>query len=99
MKLNLLGFLVHRRDQLPVSSMSVFKLCTEVASILPVIDLGLDIRIACDGLQQKFQHVEYFTCDPLKSQLMFLQFQMVFTINPNLTLLNDNLYMMLCVLF
>ena len=27
------------------------------------IDLRLDVRLACDGLQQKFQHAEYFTCD------------------------------------
>ena len=41
------------------------KPCTDVASNLFAIDLQLDVPIACDCLQQKFQHVEYFTCDPL----------------------------------
>ena len=38
--------------------------CTDVAGGL----LAIDLRIDCDGLQQKFQHAEYFTCDPLISQ-------------------------------
>ena len=37
------------------------------AGNLVAIGLQLDIRIACKGLQQKFQHVEHFTCDPLIS--------------------------------
>ena len=39
--------------------------CTDVASNLLAIDLQLAVQIACDGLQQKFQNAEYFTCDPL----------------------------------
>ena len=50
--------------------------CPDVASNLLAIDLHLDVRIACDSLQQKFQHAEYFTCDPFIS----FDFQMVFTI-------------------
>ena len=38
---------------------------THVAHNLLVIDLQLDVQNDCDGLQQKFQHAEYFTCDPL----------------------------------
>ena len=41
------------------------KPCTDVASISVAMGLPLDVRIACDGLQQKFQHAKYFTCDPL----------------------------------
>ena len=40
------------------------KPCTDIASVLLAIDLRLDIRIACDGLQL----ADYFTGDPLKSQ-------------------------------
>ena len=40
------------------------KPCTDVASNLLVIGLQLDVRIASDGLQQKSQHAEYFTCNP-----------------------------------
>ena len=36
-----------------------------------LIELRLDVRIACDGLQQKFQHAEYFTSDPLISRPSF----------------------------
>ena len=50
------------------------KLCTDVASHLLAIDLRLDVRTACDGLQQKFQHGEYFTCDPLISQSILIRF-------------------------
>ena len=38
---------------------------TDVASKLAAIDLRLDVRIGCDGLQQKFQHAEFVTCNPL----------------------------------
>ena len=38
---------------------------THVSHNLLVIDLRLDVRKGCDGLQQKFQHAEYFTCNPL----------------------------------
>ena len=53
------------------------KPCTDIASNLLAIDLQLDVRIACNGLQQKFQHAEYFTCDPLISSS---DLQTVFTI-------------------
>ena len=43
------------------------KACTDVASNLLAIELRLDVPIARDGLQQKFQHVEYCICDPLIS--------------------------------
>ena len=48
------------------------KPCTDVTSNLLAIELQLDVRIACNGLQQKFQHAEYFTCDPLISQPIFI---------------------------
>ena len=54
--------------------LSVLKPCTDVASNLLAIDLRLNVRIACDGLQQKFQHAEYFTCDPLITQPILSQF-------------------------
>ena len=41
------------------------KPCIDIASNLVVIDLRLDIQIACDGLHQKFQNSEHLTCDPL----------------------------------
>ena len=41
---------------------------THVARNLLAIQLRLDIRIAWDDFQQKFQHAEYFTCDPLITQ-------------------------------
>ena len=31
-------------------------------------DLQMDVQMACNDLQQKLQHAEYFTCDPLISQ-------------------------------
>ena len=34
------------------------KPCTDVASNLLAIDLRFNVQIACDGLQQKFQHAE-----------------------------------------
>ena len=34
---------------------------THIARNLLVIELRLDVRIASDDLQQKFQHAEYFT--------------------------------------
>ena len=40
---------------------------TDIASKLLAIYLRLDIGIACNGFQQKFQHAEYFTCNPLIS--------------------------------
>ena len=46
--------------------------CTDIASNLLAIELQLDVRFACNGLQQKFQHAEYFTCDPLISQPIFI---------------------------
>ena len=46
----------------------------DFATNLLVTELRLDIRIACDGLQQKFQHAEYFTCDHLISQPIFIWF-------------------------
>ena len=46
---------------------------TDIASNLLAIELQLDVRIACNGLQQKFQHAEYFACDPLISQPIFIQ--------------------------
>ena len=45
---------------------------TDVASNLIAIDLRFDVRITCAGLQQKFQHAEHFTCDPLISQPIFM---------------------------
>ena len=48
------------------------KPCTDVASNLLAIDLRLNVRIAFDDLQQKFQHAEYFTCDPLISQAILI---------------------------
>ena len=46
----------------------------DVAGNLLAIGLRLDVRIACNGLQQKFQHAEYFTCDPLIFQQIHMQF-------------------------
>ena len=54
-----------------------FKPCTNAASNLLAIDLRLNI--ACDGLKQKFQHAEHFTCDPLITQFLF-DFQTVFIV-------------------
>ena len=50
------------------------KPCTHDASDLLAIHLQLDVRIACDGLQQKCQHAERFTCDPLIAQTIFVRF-------------------------
>ena len=47
---------------------------TDVASNLIAIGLQLDVRVACDSLQLKFQPDEYFTCDPLISQLILIRF-------------------------
>ena len=52
---------------------SLFKSCTlkpmtDIARDLLAIDLRLDVRNYCNGLQQKFQHAEYFTCDSLITQ-------------------------------
>ena len=50
--------------------------CTEVVGNLLAIDLRLNVQlqIARDGLQQTFQHTEYFTCDPLLSQPILIIF-------------------------
>ena len=40
------------------------KPCTDIASNLLAIELQLDVRIACNGLQQKFQHAEYLYAIP-----------------------------------
>ena len=53
---------------------SPLKPCMDTASNLLVIDLQLDIQIACDGLQEKFQHTEYFTCNLLISQSILIRF-------------------------
>ena len=59
--------------QSPATNVDVFlKPCREVASNLLAIDLRLNIRIACEGLQQKFQHAEYFSCDPSISQPLLI---------------------------
>ena len=50
------------------------KPCTGVASNLLAIGLRLDVPTACDGLQQKFQHAEYFSCDPLVFLSIFIRF-------------------------
>ena len=46
---------------------------THVASNLVLIEFQLDVQIACDGLQQKFQHAEYFTCNPLITISYFIK--------------------------
>ena len=46
----------------------------DVASNSLAIDLRLYVRNACNGLQQRFQHAEYFTCNPLISQSISSQF-------------------------
>ena len=58
------------------SSACCLKPCIEVASDLVEIGLPLDVRIACDGLQQKFQHAEYFTAN---IHLIFKQFSLLFS--------------------
>ena len=65
----------------PNSSEELFSDCLKVklfhffarsyaARNLPAIESQLDVRIACEGLQQKFQHAEHFTCDSLISILI-----------------------------
>ena len=54
-----------------------FKPCTDVASNLLAIDLRLNVQIAPDGLQMKFQNAEYFTCNPLIPQQFFIQFSTI----------------------
>ena len=39
--------------------------CAHAACYLLEIDVRLDVRIAHDDLQQKFEHAGYFTSDPL----------------------------------
>ena len=36
-----------------------------------------DIQIAWDGLQQRFQHAEYFTCDTFISQPIPIRFSLL----------------------
>ena len=55
-----LSFVTLRGD-IKIPSMNLLKPCTDVASSLLAIDLRLNVRIAFDGLQQKFQHAKYFT--------------------------------------
>ena len=47
---------------------SCLKPHTHVALNLLAIGLRLDARIACDDLKQKFQHADYFNCDPCITQ-------------------------------
>ena len=62
-------------SRIPCKSQVVgLKPCTDVASNLLVIDLQVDVRMACDGLQQKFQHAGFFTCEFLISQSIFSRF-------------------------
>ena len=51
---------------------AILKPCTHVASYLLAIGLRSGVQIACDGLQQKFQHAEYFTCGLLISPVFRL---------------------------
>ena len=37
------------------------KPCTHIARSLLVVDLQLDVQMACNDLQKKFQHVECIT--------------------------------------
>ena len=48
--------------------------CTDVASNLHAIGLRLDVQIGCNGLKQKFQHAEYFTCNRLIIQPILTRF-------------------------
>ena len=61
------------------SKVALVNPCTDIASNLLVIDLQLDVQIACNGLQQTFQHAEYCTCDPLISQPILKQFSLLFS--------------------
>ena len=47
---------------------------THVACNLLAIDMQLEIRNGCDGLQHNFQHAEYFTCNPLITQPVFIRY-------------------------
>ena len=51
---------------LEITQILYLKPCTDLVSNLLAIDWRL-VRIACDGLQQKFQHAEYFMYNPLIS--------------------------------
>ena len=55
-----------------ITSFCALVVAISPAQTLQVTYLQLDVQIACDGLQQKFQHAEYFTCDPLISQPIFI---------------------------
>ena len=61
-----------------VCNIAYIKPHTHVARYYLVIDLRLDIKNDCDGFQQKFQHAEYFTCDPLITRPILIQFSNVF---------------------
>ena len=54
------------------AQIALLKSCADIASNLLAIDLRLTVRIACDGLQQKCQHAEYFACHPLISQSILI---------------------------
>ena len=47
---------------------------TSRLSNLLAMDLRLDVRNDRDGLHCKFQHAEYFTCDPLITRPIFIRF-------------------------
>ena len=51
-----------------------FKPLTDDARNLLAIDLRLDVRNYCDGLQPEFQHPEYFTCNSLITQAIVIGF-------------------------
>ena len=54
--------------------LATVKPLTDFVCNLVGIDLGLDVRNDCDGLQQKFQHADYCTCDSLITQPTFIRF-------------------------
>ena len=56
-----------------ITSFCALVVAISPAQTLQVTYLKLDVRIACNGLQQKFQHAEYFTCNPLISQPIFIR--------------------------
>ena len=68
-----LGFpLVHRIR----CSRTTLELGRNIGEILAVY-LRLDLRITSGCLQQKFHHSEYFTCNPLITQI-FKRFSLLF---------------------
>ena len=71
---------------------------TDIAHNLLAIDLQLDIRNNCEGLQQKFQHAEYFTYDySANFYQIFKRFSLLFSRVHKLS--NDSSYNMMCRLF